>query len=194
MCIRFVTPSPPCPLLLQVTMGLALDYGSDDEEEEQTLAPEPEPVPVVAPIASTSSLGLPPPKKKKRPIKLGFDNPLLSAPTFGAPSADDVDERDTKRQRVEDAGDAETVQDRKGKGKSTLLDMLPPPKRTVPAASSSTVITPKAAVKDEDEAPLVPRKLAKQTGKAAAEPASLDLFGLGRSFFSLGMQIRHRLL
>lgn len=173
-------------------MGLALDYGSDDEDEEQTRAPEPETAPVLAPIASTSSLGLPPPKKKKRPIKLGFDNPLLSAPTFGAPSADDVDERDTKRQRVEDAGDVEKVQDRKGKGQSALLDMLPPPKRTAPAASSSTVTPPQAAAKDEDDAPLVPRKLAKQAGKTAAEPAGLDLFGLGKSF-SLVKQIRHGL-
>jgi hypothetical protein len=161
-------------------MGLALDYGSDDEEEEQeqVTVPEPAAAPVVAPIASTSSLGLPPPKNKKRALKIGFDHPLLSAPTFGAASSDDVEERTSKRQRVKDAGEEE-IQDRKGKGKSTLLDMLPPPKRTAPAASSTTATTPKVEEQEEEDAPLVPRKLAKQAGKAPAEPASLDLFGLG---------------
>ncbi|GHJ84655.1 hypothetical protein NliqN6_1057 [Naganishia liquefaciens] len=159
-------------------MGLALDYGSEEEEEEQVVPPVLDLAPAPAPIASTSSLGLPPPKKKKRALKIGFDNPLLSAPTFGAPSADDEEERSIKRQRVEDAGEAEKVQDRKGKGKSTLLDMLPPPKRTAPVATSTTVNTSQTALKDEDDTPLVPRKLAKQAGKIPTEPASLDLFGL----------------
>lgn len=149
----------------------------------------PEPAPAVAPIASTSSLGLPPPKNKKRPLKIGFDHPLLSAPTLGAPSSDDVEERTTKRQRVKHAGDAEDVQDRKGKGKSTLLDMLPPPKRAAPVAQSTAVKAPQAEETEEEDVPLVPRKLAKQTGKTSAEPASLDLFGLGKLNFALACDL-----
>lgn len=162
------------------TMGLALDYGSDDSDQEEQ-APSPPPVKPAA--ATTSALGLPPPKNKKRALKIGFDHPLLSAPTFGnTPQGEEEDERSRKRARHVKDDESNQVADKTGKGKSTLLDMLPPPKRAVPSSSSTTQTEPTATEEDaEESAVLMPRKLAKQAGgKAQPEPAGLDLFGLGK--------------
>lgn len=149
-------------------MGLALDYASDasDDAEEQPLPPPPNPAPV-------SSLGLPPPKNKKRPLKIGFEHPLLSAPTFGSHD-DDEDDRASKRVRRVKADEDVEVADKTGKGKSALLDMLPPPKRAVPPST-----TTQPPDEEPEESPLVPRKLAKQTG-GKQDPPALDLFGLGK--------------
>lgn len=161
-------------------MGLALDYGSDDSDQEEQ-APSP---PSVKSAATTSALGLPPPKNKKRALKIGFDHPLLSAPTFGnTPQDEDEDERASKKARHVKDNESSQVADKTGKGKSTLLDMLPPPKRAVPSSSATTTQTQPPATEEEAEEPavLMPRKLAKQAGgKAQPEPASLDLFGLGK--------------
>lgn len=160
-------------------MGLALDYGSDDSDQEEqppALAPPP-----VNPAATTSALGLPPPKNKKRALKIGFDHPLLFAPTFGtAQDEAEGDEPASKKARRIKEDESSQVADKTGKGKSTLLDMLPPPKRAVVPSTITTTQTSTPAVEEETEEPtlIMPRKVAKQAvGKP--EPVGLDLFGLG---------------
>ncbi|KAJ9124975.1 hypothetical protein QFC24_002907 [Naganishia onofrii] len=144
-------------------MGLALDYASDSDEDSppQQQQPPPKsqqptaaPAPIPAAEATSSFLNLPPPKNKKRPLKIGFDHPLLSAPRLSATQPDNEEDdqprRSAKKQRTADEHDAQqqpsqpsTMSKEKGKGKSTLLDMLPPPKRALPvrpSASKSTAV------------------------------------------------------
>ncbi|KAI5454391.1 hypothetical protein NCC49_004445 [Naganishia albida] len=172
-------------------MGLALDYGSDDsDQEEQSPAPAPPPA---NPAATTSALGLPPPKNKKRALKIGFDHPLLSAPTFGtAQDEAEADEPASKKARRIKEDESSQVADKTGKGKSTLLDMLPPPKRAVVPSTITTTQTSTPAVEEETEEPtlIMPRKVAKQAvGKP--ESVGLDLFGLASTTPSLSAPISH---
>jgi hypothetical protein len=181
-CNRYLGSCRPVLPVPTSNMGLALDYGSDDSDQEDQ-APAPPPV---KPAATTSALGLPPPKNKKRALKIGFDHPLLSAPTFGntPQDEDEGDERASKRARYVKEEESSQVADKTGKGKSTLLDMLPPPKRAVvPSTSTTTQIPTQAAEEDSEEpATLMPRKLAKHVAGKTIEPAGLDLFGLGKPF------------
>ena len=73
-------------------------------------------------LSSTKSAGTG--KKRAAPVKIGFD---LLKPLPGAEEDDarpDAADAARKRPKLGDAG--------KGKGKSALLDMLPPPKRALP--------------------------------------------------------------
>ncbi|KAJ9115035.1 hypothetical protein QFC22_005363 [Naganishia vaughanmartiniae] len=133
-------------------MGLALDYGSDSDEESNPPQPQPATPATPAPIPtaeSTSFLNLPPPKNKKRPLKIGFDHPLLSAPRLSTTQTeneqDEEPRRSAKKQRTTE-DDAQppsqpSVSKEKGKGKSALLDMLPPPKRALPVRPSTSKST-----------------------------------------------------
>ncbi|KAJ9104511.1 hypothetical protein QFC21_002007 [Naganishia friedmannii] len=133
-------------------MGLALDYASDSDEDSprsppqhSAAAPAPPPIPTAE---SSSFLNLPPPRNKKRPLKIGFDHPLLSAPRLSTtqPENEDDDQprRSAKKQRKTDEDDAQppsqpqAMSKEKGKGKSALLDMLPPPKRALPVPRPAT--------------------------------------------------------
>jgi hypothetical protein len=167
-------------------MGLLAEYGSDSGSGSDTESAGPS---VQAPPASTSK----PQTKKRAAVKIGFDLKPLAV--------EDNDEEDRgapdssrKKPRLGDAG---------GKGKSALLDMLPQPKRALPASKrgpptggngsvpASTNANPSGGeainLQDDEmsnETPaniLLPPSLRNKAGKGKApvKAAELDFFGLG---------------
>ncbi|KAJ9111462.1 hypothetical protein QFC19_001231 [Naganishia cerealis] len=155
-------------------MPLALDYDSDGDEGDDART---------SPARPPPALGLPPPKNKKRPLKIGFDHPLLSAPRPAAQP--DGDERTAKKQRTADADDGAPPPPEmgkgkgKGKGKSTLLDMLPPPKRALPPSSRAPPPSSRAVQPPPTTEPPSP---------PPEEPAQLDLFGLAAPSVTVPLQ------
>jgi hypothetical protein len=176
-------------------MGLLAEYGSDsgsDNEDgpAQAIAPKPA-------VASTSTKPVVTSKKRAAPVKIGFD---LLKPLPGDDedeSKPDAADSARKRPKLGDAG--------KGKGKSALLDMLPPPKRALPVpkptASTSDTASKTAQSASSDAlgsndgdlggpssqpvttASLLPRNLRAKgdKGKAAApKEAEVDFFGISQ--------------
>ncbi len=164
-------------------MGLLAEYGSDSgSDEEQIAGPS---VPPPPPPASTSK----PQVKKRAAVKIGLD----LKPRLGEDEEDEdrvVPGDSRKKPRLGDAG---------GKGKSALLDMLPPPKRSLPASKTgpstgaSTVGNPIGGAdvglenesdtsKQPTTASLLPPSLRNKAGKSKAptQAAEIDFFGLGQ--------------
>ncbi|OXG40741.1 hypothetical protein C359_00087 [Cryptococcus neoformans Bt120] len=175
---------------------LLANYGSDsgsDSDSEAPIAPPPKPAPI---SAASSSSRVPHPKKKK-PIKITLDLPKASNGSEDEKNIGDNhgvsgDERETKRAKLPKGG----------KGTSSLLGMLPPPKRKLPQSSTSatkgTGLTvnksmgrpqlpapPKAIDEnsdDEDNVPkvrdMLPASLARKQQKVESKEEVIDVFGL----------------
>lgn len=177
---------------------LLANYGSDsgsDSESEAPIAPPPKP----APISATASSSRVPQPKKKKPIKITLDLPKASNGSEDEKNIGDNhgvsgDERETKRAKLPKGG----------KGTSSLLGMLPPPKRKLPQSSTSatkgTGLTvnksmgrpqlpapPKAIDEnsdDEDNVPkvrdMLPASLARKQQKVESKEEVIDVFGLSK--------------
>lgn len=177
---------------------LLANYGSDsgsDSESGAPIAPPPKP----APISATSSSSRVPQPKKKKPIKITLDLPKASSGSEDEKNIGDNhevggDERETKRAKLPKGG----------KGTSSLLGMLPPPKRKLPQSSTSatkgTGLTvnksmgrpqlpapPKAIDEnsdDEDNVPkvrdMLPASLARKQQKVESKEEVIDVFGLSK--------------
>ncbi|KIR25476.1 hypothetical protein I309_05640 [Cryptococcus deuterogattii LA55] len=175
---------------------LLANYGSDsgsDSESEAPVAPPPKPAPV---SAAFSSSRVPQPKKKK-PVKITLDLPRANnGSENGKENGDNEegsgDEREAKRTKLSKGG----------KGTSSLLGMLPPPKRKLPQSSSTTTkgtsltvnkamarpqlpAPPKGTDEDsddEDNVPkvrdLLPASLARKQQKVESKKEVIDVFGL----------------
>ncbi|KAL0253898.1 hypothetical protein I308_101276 [Cryptococcus tetragattii IND107] len=175
---------------------LLANYGSDsgsDSESEAPVAPPPKPAPV---FAASSSSRVPQPKKKK-PVKITLDLPRASngsedGKEIGHNEEGGGDEREAKRTKLPKGG----------KGASSLLGMLPPPKRKLPQSSNTTTkgasltvnktmarpqlpAPPTAANEDsddEDNVPnvrqLLPASLARKQQKVESKKEVIDVFGL----------------
>lgn len=177
---------------------LLANYGSDsgsDSESEAPVAPPPKPAPI---SAASSSSKVPQPKKKK-PVKITLDLPKASD---GSEDEKNVgnnvemgeDERETKRAKLPKGG----------KGTSSLLGMLPPPKRKLPQSSTlatkGTGLTVNKAMArpqlpappraidedsdDEDSVPkvrdMLPASLARKQQKMESKEEVIDVFGLSK--------------
>lgn len=177
---------------------LLANYGSDsgsDSESEAPVAPPPKPAPV---FAASSSSRVPQPKKKK-PVKITLDLPRASngsedGKEIGDNEEGGGDEREAKRTKLPKGG----------KGASSLLGMLPPPKRKLPKSSNTTTkgasltanktmarpqlpAPPTAANEDsddEDNVPnvheLLPASLARKQQKVESKKEVIDVFGLSK--------------
>jgi proline-rich protein PRCC len=106
------------------------DYGSDNDSDTE-LTPNPPPPPTkksslsLPPPSKSNSTGLslPAPKLKRGPKKITIGLPSLP----GESDDEDKDERPAAKKPRLDSGSG-------GKGKSSLLSMLPAPKQKVPVA------------------------------------------------------------
>ncbi|ODN89675.1 hypothetical protein L198_06365 [Cryptococcus wingfieldii CBS 7118] len=169
---------------------LLANYGSDSGSESEPDAP---PAPPPAPKPTTAAQ----PHKKKKPVKITLD-----LPKSADAAEDEVDGEKRKK------GDADSDDERApkkarlpkgGKGNSSLLGMLPAPKRKLPAPPSASgsgskgasgLVVNKAMARsqlpappklakaeddsDEEESVLLPPSLARKQNKEEV----VDLFGL----------------
>lgn len=177
---------------------LLANYGSDsgsDSESEALVAPPPKPTPI---SAASSSSRVPQPKKKK-PVKITLDLPRASNG-----SEDDKENGDNEEGSGDEREAKRTKLPKGGKGTSSLLGMLPPPKRKLPQSSATgtkaTRLTvnkamarsqlpapPKATDEDsddEDNVPkvhdLLPASLARKQQKVESKKEVIDVFGLSK--------------
>ncbi|KAK4686761.1 hypothetical protein P7C73_g3365, partial [Tremellales sp. Uapishka_1] len=160
---------------------LLANYASDSDSDTEA-SPAPAPTPKVVPTVAKG--------KKRGPVKITLDQPKSSAlndSTDGDEVEARLEEREYKKPKLG------------GAGSSSLLGMLPPPKRKLPVSDAKPTLSvnksmaaPRAvkpsAVADDDEGKppkraglLLPssisRAKAKEREKEVDEP-ELDLFGL----------------
>ncbi|WVQ82929.1 hypothetical protein IAT38_005065 [Cryptococcus sp. DSM 104549] len=182
---------------------LLANYASDSDSDTEAPPPAPKvapPPPTRPPVLAASTASQP--KKKPKKITLGL-------PGVGTQAGSDAGSG-SEREDGDGAGSGEEGREVKrakgpkgGKGSSSLLGMLPPPKRKLPAkasapskAASLTVnksmartqlpAPPKKAADSDDEdeedgkvaGGLLPASLARKGAKGKAAEPELDLFGL----------------
>ncbi len=187
-------------------MGLLAQYGSDSEDSDQDTAPQPSASSSTARSNPALAPTPPAPKPKvKKPLILGSNNPLLAK--LGVRELEHDEEESEgggstkKKQKLNDgsgfgSGLATNEGQTKGKGKSSLIDMLPPPKRALPKPPVSTASTSSTApgslgskisnggggsdaYKGADGT-MLPRNVVKGKGKAPAQAEpEVDFFGIG---------------
>lgn len=196
---------------------LLADYASDSDAGSDAETPLPlssKPTPP-GPKAINPAVVTAPKPKKRGPVKITLDQPkpFMFEDDDGTGHVDrdgDGDGRDAKRPKVEGlkgggrGGYVETPLKSRTKAewlRSSLLGMLPPPKRKLPVPvvdrAKSLAVNKSMAAKakptqadgdDEDEVPsgmLLPSSIARGKAKAAAkaEAGPVDLFGLCKSMY-----------